>query len=111
MKKILLALSLLYLAFCGELACLSESEPSKVSDCLQRTPKKNDNMCCYAEFNLIVKKEKACIEAPKALNSDKIKKQLIQQNQVAYPGLTIEDFSCRGSYLKMGLLLLAAFLL
>ena len=111
MKKILLALSLLYLAFCETLSCLGGSTPSQASDCIQRTPKSNDNMCCYAKYKYGQQNLKGCCDVPKALSTDEIKKQLIEKFQQEYPGITIEDFSCSGSYLKIGLLLLTAFLL
>ncbi len=106
MKKILLALSLLYLAFCGTLSCGDQAIPSQASDCLQRTTSSKDSVCCYVEVTVLLMKGKSCTELPKGLNSDEIKKKLQQQNFG-----TIEDFSCSGSYLKIGLLLLIAFLL
>ena len=109
MKKILLVLSLLYLAFCETLSCKDESKaPSKASDCLQRTPSTNDLTCCYGKFTALGLTSQACFELEKGLNSDEIKKKMQEEGGGL---ITIEDFSCRGSYLKMGLLLLATFLL
>ena len=107
MKKILLALSLLYLAFCGELACLDQAKPSQASDCLQRTPSSKNSVCCYVEYSYLIATIKTCGEATKGFNSDEIKKKLQEQIVVG----TIKDFKCSGSYLKIGLLLLTAFLL
>ena len=109
MKKILLALSLIYLAFCGTLSCGDETTtPSKASDCLERTPTTNDLACCYGKFTVMGFTTQGCFEMAKGLNADEIKKKIQEHAQ----GLaTIEDFSCSGSYLKIGLLLLAAFLL
>ena len=111
MKKILLALSLLYLAFCETLSCEDKPTTSKASECMQRTPKTNDIMCCYAEVKYNGQYSKTCFDAPRVLSSDEIKKQLIEKSQKKYPGMTVNDFSCSGSYLKIGLLLLTAFFL
>ena len=109
MKKNLLALSLLYLPFCGTLSCLDNSTiPSKASDCLQRTPSTNNLICCYIKVSVFNLTSTACYEIAKRINSDEIKKKIKEEGK----GLvTIEDFSCSGSYLKIGILLLAAFLL
>ena len=112
MKKILLALSLLYLAFCGELACLDQAKPSQASDCLQRTPSSKNSVCCYVEGSAVILKYKMCAEATKGFSSDQIKEQLKKEIEKQYSSLiTLEDFKCSGSYLKIGLLLLTAFLL
>ena len=109
MKKNLLALSLLYLPLCGTLPCLDNSTiPSKASYCLQRTPSTYNFICCYIKVSASGLTSKGCYEIAKGINSDEIKKKLQEEGK----GLvTIEDFSCSGSYLKIGILLLAAFLL
>ena len=103
MKKIFLFLCLLYLTLCEN--CVEVQNPSKASDCIGKTPSSSSTTCCYAKYSLFVSISH-CLELPKGLDTDQIKAEL----KKAY-GETLEDFSCKGSYLKMGLLLLAAFLL
>ena len=105
MKKIFLFLCLLYLTLCEN--CVEVQNPSKASDCIGKTPSSSSTTCCYAKYSLFVS-IRLCLELPKGLDSEQIKEEIIK---AFGPAITVEDFSCKGSYLKMGLLLLAAFLL
>ena len=106
MKKIFLSLCLLYLTLCAE-KCIDIQNPSKASDCVGKTPSSDSTTCCYVKYSVILTFNN-CIELPKGLNTEQIKEEIIKRYGNA---ITIEDFSCKGSYLKMGLILLAAFLL
>ena len=103
MKKIFLFFCLLYLTLCEN--CVDVRSPSKASDCVGKTPSSSSTTCCYVKYSMIMSIN-ICLELPKGLDTDQIKAEL----KKTY-GETLEDFSCKGSYLKIGLLLLATFLL
>ena len=107
MKKIFLSLCLLYLTLCAE-KCTDIHNPSKASDCVGKTPSSDSTTCCYAKYSISIATTNLCMELPKGLNTEQIKEEIIKRIGSI---ITLEDFSCKGSYLKMGLILLAAFLL
>ena len=109
MKKIFLALCLLYLTLCQE-KCIDaqRTSPSKSSDCVGKTPSSDSTVCCYVKYKVSIVTFSYCTELPKGLDTDQIKAEF---KKLYGQAIEIDDFSCKGSYLKMGLLLLAAFLL
>ena len=106
MKKIFLFFCLLYLTLCEN--CVEVQNPSKASDCVGKTPTSDSTTCCYAKYSMIMGSINLCLELPKGLDTDQIKAEF---KKLYGQAIEIDDFSCKGSYLKMGLLLLAAFLL
>ena len=90
MKKILLALSLLYLAFCGELSCLDKVTPYEASDCIKRKTV-TDQTCCYVEYIMLGFPIKSCMERKKGQNVDDMKKTF---KKLTRGHSTIEELIC-----------------
>lgn len=116
MKKILILLSFIYFVSCGTIYCNSIQQAEKSEDCLSATVQDQNNNCCYLQIAVGTQVAKVCYEFTKAATLEKIKADLTAQYQAE--GKTLEDVICpadqgysKGSYLKTGILLLAAFLL
>ena len=117
MKKILILLSFIYFVSCGTEYCNSIQQAENSENCLSAEVQDQNNNCCYLQIGLGTQGvAKLCYEFTKAATLEKIKADLTAQYQAE--GKTLEDVICpadqgysKGSYLKTGILLLAAFLL
>ena len=90
MKKIFLALCLLYLTLCEE-ECLNIKTPSKASECVGKTPSSDSTVCCYLKCKLPVLPISYCTELPKGLDTDQIKEEF---KKIYNNTIIIEDLSC-----------------
>ena len=125
MKKFLFLLGLLYLISCETVTLCDddsdEKEPSK-SECLKREVSEEDKKlgakCCYVKGKITAGGETESGSSCSALPSDLQKKdKYVQMIKDTYKALGIDakveisEFSCYGSYLKFGFLLLSLLLL
>ena len=113
MKSILVLLSLIYFISCSTETCNSVQDAQSANDCFSTPVADTNNYCCYIQVKTNVPTgavtSRVCFEYNKSLSIDEIKTALI--NQYKQTNQELEDFRCKGSYLKAGLLLLTAFLL
>ena len=124
MKRVLIFLALYYYILCAEdNPCINYMKfANSANECSKRTVTvdKENNKCCYIklEYNVMGKKGTIgeCYEFPKAveIDSDYVKTivdNYIKKALVGYTDITYKDYKCSGSFIKVGFLLLALFLI
>ena len=113
MKRILVLLSLIYFISCSTETCNDVKDPQNPNECFSTPVVDSNDYCCYIKVRQYIGTQyqygSICYEYNKGLSLDEVKNTLI--NYYTNKGQELEDFRCKGSYLKAGLLLLTAFLL
>ena len=116
MKRILVLLSLIYFISCSSTVCNEITNIKSADDCLSGDVSSAENNCCYLHITGPNHSQQNCYEYPKTYPLEEIYSQLNQKYQPQ--GYKLEVVTCpadqarnKGSYLKTGILLLAAFLL
>ena len=126
MKKILVLLSLIYFISCVTEYCDEIENVQTADDCLTSNVKNETDNCCYIEVKVGDQNGYGCGEYHKSLTVDYIFNYL--KSYFENQGKTLVSVKCpndqgtnptpspspspsNGSYLRTGLLLLAAFLL
>ena len=126
MKKVLVLLSLIYFISCVTEYCNKVEVIESADDCLTSQVEKETDNCCFLIVNDKGVNVNACTEVDKSYTLEQIEAALTKQ--YAEAGQTFVSLKCpddqgttptptptptpaSGSYLRTGLLLLAAFLL
>ena len=124
MKKVLVLLSLIYFISCVTEYCNKVEVIESADDCLTSQVEKDTDNCCYIVVKVNGDDVNACYEFDKSYTLEQIEESL--KKQYAEAGQTFVSVKCpddqgttptptptpaSGSYLRTGLLLLAAFLL